>query len=173
MRIKVTQMTNEALRRQLLDAIRFYVFLVGRDVTVLDYNAPAGAFLGIGPRHILRHRAGEVFHCLHSRDVAAGCGRGPFCRSRLVRWAGNEAHAGQKCVRRRVCMELCSGRAVKKLSVLLTASPFDYRGHERVVVISEDIVEIASLQAQSTQGRMPSAREASFPCSLALAPRIA
>ena len=146
MRIPITQMSNEVLLRQLLDAIPSYVFLVDRDVTILDYNAAAGAFLGIGRRSILRHRGGEVFHCLHSRDVTEGCGRGPFCKNCLVRRAVNEAFAGKKCVRRQVRMELCSGRRVKRLDVLLTASPFDYQGHERVVLILEDIGGIAALQ---------------------------
>jgi PAS domain-containing protein len=143
MRIPVTQMSNEVLLRQLLDAIPSYVFLVDRDVTILDYNAAAGAFLGTGRRRILRQRGGDVFHCLHSRGVTAGCGHGPFCKNCLVRGAVNEAFAGKKCVRRQVCMELCSGHKVKKLHVLLTASPFTYQGHERVVLILEDIGDIA------------------------------
>jgi len=146
MRIPVTQMSNEVLLRQLLDAIPSYVFLVDRDVTILDYNAAAGAFLGIGRRRILRHRAGDVFHCLHSRDVTAGCGHGPFCKNCLVRGAVNEAFVGKKCVRRQVRMELCSGRKVTELNVLLTASPFAYQGHERVVLILEDLSGLAALQ---------------------------
>lgn len=146
MRIPVTQMSNEVLLRQLLDAIPSYVFLVDRDVSILDYNAAAGAFLGIGRRRILRHRGGDVLHCLHARDVTEGCGRGPFCESCLVRGAVNEAFAGRKTVRRQVCMELCSGRKVKELHVLLTASPFVYQGHERVVLILEDIGGMAALQ---------------------------
>jgi PAS domain-containing protein len=145
-RIPVTQMSNEVLLRQLLDAIPSYVFLVDKDVTILDYNAAAGAFLGIGRHRILRHRGGDVLHCLHSRDVTEGCGRGPFCKHCLIRGAVNEAFAGKKTVRRQVRMELCSGRTVKKLHVLLTASPFDYQGHERVVLILEDIGGIAALQ---------------------------
>jgi len=43
-------------------------------------------------------------------------------------------------------MEMSAGRAVKKLDILLTASPFNYQGHERVVLILEDIGEIAALQ---------------------------
>lgn len=146
MRIPVTQMSNEALLRQLLDAIPSYVFLVDRDVSILDYNAAAGAFLGVKRRSILRHRGGDVFHCLHSRDVTAGCGHGPFCKSCLVRGAVNEAFAGKKCVRLQVCMQLCSGRKVTELQVLLTAAPFTYQGHERVVLILEDIGGIAALQ---------------------------
>jgi PAS domain-containing protein len=146
MRIKVTQMSNEALLRQLLDAIPSYVFLVDRDVTILDFNAAAGAFLGVGPRRIIRHRAGDVFHCLHSRDVTGGCGRGPFCQSCPVRATVNEAFAGKKCVRRQVRMELGTGRRTKYLDVLLTASPFTYQGYERVVLILEDLSGIAALQ---------------------------
>ena len=147
MRINVTQMSNEALLRQLLDAIPSYVFLVDRDVSILDYNAAAGAFLGVGPRRILKHRGGDVFHCLHSRDVAAGCGHGPFCENCMVRGAVNEAFAGKKCVRRQVRMELCAGGGAKYLDVLLTASPFDYQGHERVVLILEDLGRVAALQS--------------------------
>ncbi len=146
MRIPITQMSNEALLRQLLDAMPSYVFLVDKDVTILDYNTAAGAFLGVGRRMILRHRGGDVFHCLHSRDVTAGCGHGPFCKSCLVRGAVNEAFAGRKCVRRHVRMELWSGRKVKYLDVLLTASPFNYQGHERAVLILENLGEITALQ---------------------------
>jgi hypothetical protein len=146
MRIPITQMSNEVLLRQLLDAIPSYVFLVDKDVSILDYNAAASAFLGVGRRRILRHRAGEVFHCLHSRDVPDGCGRGPFCQNCPVRAAVNEAFIGKKCVRHQVCMELRSARKVKKLQVLLTAAPFAYQGHERVVLILEDLGGIAALR---------------------------
>ncbi|MGO8928484.1 MAG: PAS domain-containing protein [Limisphaerales bacterium] len=146
MRIPVTQMSNEVLLRQLLDAIPSYVFLVDRDVTILDYNAAAGAFLGMGRRRILRHRGGDVFHCLHSRDVTAGCGRGPFCSTCPIRGAVNEAFAGKKCIRRQIRMQLCSGHNVKELHVLLTAAPFAYQGHERVVLVLEDLSGIAALQ---------------------------
>jgi PAS domain-containing protein len=137
-------MSNEVLLRHLLDAMPSYVFLVDKDVSILDYNAAAGAFLGVGRRRILRRRAGEVFHCLHSRDVTAGCGHGPFCENCLVRGAVNEAFTGHKCVRRHVTMELCAGHTVKKLHVLLTAASFTYQDHERAVLIIEDFAGFAA-----------------------------
>jgi PAS domain-containing protein len=153
MRINVTQMSNEVLLRHLLDAMPSYVFLVDRDLMILDYNAAAGAFLGVGPRKILRRRGGEVFHCLHAKDVPEGCGYGPFCKSCLVRGAVDEAFAGKKCVRRHVRMELNPGRRVKYLDVLVTASAFDYQGHERAVLILEDISRIAGVER-----RLPAAK---------------
>jgi PAS domain-containing protein len=146
MRIQVTQMSNEALLRQLLDAIPSYVFLVDRDMAILDYNAAAGAFLGTGPQQILGRRSGDVLRCLHSTNVPEGCGRGQFCQNCLIRDAVNEAFAGRKCVRHRVRMELLSGRKVRELDVLVTASPFAYQGHERVALILEDLGEIVKLQ---------------------------
>ena len=146
MRIQVTQMSNEVLLRQLLDAIPSCVFLVDRDMTILDYNAAAGAFADTGPRQILGRHGGDVLRCLHSTDVLEGCGRGEFCQSCLIREAVNEAFAGNKRVRQRVRMELLSGRKVRKLDVLLTASPFAYQGHERVALVLEDIGEIIKLQ---------------------------
>ena len=102
---------------------------------------------------MLRHRAGEVLHCLHARDVAAGCGYGPFCKDCLVRGAVDEAFAGKKCVRRQVRMELESRKGVKCLDVLVTASAFDYQGHERAVLVLEDISDLAS-----PRRKLPSAR---------------
>jgi PAS domain-containing protein len=146
MRIHVTQMSNEALLRQLLDAIPSYVFLVDRDVSILDYNAAAGKFLSVGPQNILGQRGGNAFHCLHSRDVPEGCGHGPYCESCVIRRSVKEAFDGKKCVRRQTRMELRSGRRTEHLDVLITASPFEYQGHERVVLILEDLGRIAAIQ---------------------------
>jgi PAS domain-containing protein len=145
MRIPITQMSNEELLRQLLDAIPSYVFLVDHDVTVLDYNAAAGAFLGMERGQILHKRGGEVFRCRHARNLPAGCGRGPFCQSCAIRGAVTEAFAGKHCVRRQVRMELSSGENGQPLEVLLTASPFNYQGHERVVLILEDLSSLPVL----------------------------
>ena len=146
MRIPVTQMSNEALLRQLLDAMPSYVFLVDKDMTILDYNAAAGTFLGLGRSRIVRHRGGNVFQCLHSKEAAGGCGHSPFCKHCLVRGAVNQAFAGRKCVRRHIRMELSSARKVKELQVLLTASPFTYQGHERVALILEDLGSLGARQ---------------------------
>ena len=63
-----------------------------------------------------------------------------------MRGAVKEAFTGKKCIRRQIRMELCSGWKVKELHVLLTAAPFSYQGHERVVLILEDLGGIAALQ---------------------------
>ena len=49
MRIAVTEMSNEALLRGLIDALPSYVFLVDEDVSILDYNAAAATVLAMIP----------------------------------------------------------------------------------------------------------------------------
>ena len=146
MRIAVTEMSNDVLLRQLLDAMPSLVFVVDKDVSILDYNAAAGAFLRKGRQQILRRRGGDVFHCIHSTDAAGGCGRGDFCKTCAIRGAVNEAFAGSKSVRRRLRMQLVSEGKTTNLDILLTASPFSYRGHEMAVLVLEDLGKIAELQ---------------------------
>ncbi|HWQ91176.1 MAG TPA: PAS domain-containing protein [Clostridia bacterium] len=139
MRIAITEMSNEALLRGLIDALPAYVFLVDEDVSILDYNAAAATLLGSDRKRVLRHRGGDALHCIHATDSPDGCGRGPFCESCLVRQSVKEAFTGSRVVRRRVQMELTSAGEVNPLNVLLTASPFDYRGHRHVVLVLEDV----------------------------------
>jgi PAS domain-containing protein len=146
MRIAVTEMSQEVLLRQLLDAMPSFVFVVDRDVSILDYNAAAGALLRKGREHVLHRRAGDVLHCLHSTDAAEGCGRGYFCKTCLVRASVKEAFEGRRSVRRRVRMELVAEGKTNALDILLTASPFSYRGHEMAVLVLEDLGSIGELR---------------------------
>lgn len=142
MRIDVAQMSNEALMHHLLDAMPALVFLVDRDVSILDCNAAAQAFCGSGLEHILRRRGGEVLQCSHSEDVAEGCGRGQFCGTCPIRTAVNEAFQGKRCVRQVANMERLSSASTRKLRMLVTASSFVYEGHDRAVLILEDVDEL-------------------------------
>ena len=95
---------------------------------------------------ILRRRCGEILHCLHSTDVKEGCGRAPYCRQCVVRNAVNEAFSGQTVVRHRTKMQLVSDSGVTDLYVLVTASKFVHVDTEMVLLVIEDISEIAELQ---------------------------
>lgn len=139
MRIAVTEMSNEALLRGLIDALPSYVFLVDEDVSILDYNAAAATLLGNNRDRVLRHRGGDALECIHAKESVGGCGRSESCKNCLVRNSVQEAFAGNRVVRRQVNMELTQGHGTKSLKILLTASPFDYRGHRHVVLVFEDV----------------------------------
>jgi hypothetical protein len=64
--------------KAVLDALPSVVFVVDGDVRIQEYNAAAAGLLIADGRTIVKRRAGEVLHCLHSNDVPEGCGRASF-----------------------------------------------------------------------------------------------
>jgi hypothetical protein len=147
MRIAIAEMSNEALLRSLIDALPAFLFVVDEDVSILDYNASASALVGNTRTTVLRHRGGDVLHCIHSADSPDGCGRGVFCKSCFVRTSVAQALAGSRVVRRRVRMELASGETTRQADFLLTASPFVYLGYHRVLLVFEDLSDCIELQS--------------------------
>lgn len=147
MRIAVAEMSNEALLRSLIDALPGFLFVVDEDVSILDYNAAAATLAGGNRKAVLRHRGGEILHCVHATDSPDGCGRGAFCKSCFVRTAVAQALAGSRVVRRRVQMDLVTGTTTRQVHFLLTASPFAYLGFPRVLLLLEDLSEIMELQS--------------------------
>jgi hypothetical protein len=119
--------------------------VVDRDVRIQEYNAAAADLLMAGRKTVLKRRAGEVLHCLHARDVPEGCGRAPFCKDCIIRNSVTEAAQGNRVVRRRAGIELI--RDGKKLDIcaLVSASPFCFQDRPLVLLVIEDISEIAEL----------------------------
>jgi hypothetical protein len=54
-------------------------------VRIQEDNSAAAGFLLVQRSAILKHRGGEVLHCLNSTDVPEGCGRAPFCEECVIR----------------------------------------------------------------------------------------
>ena len=138
---------GEVLIEQLMDAIAGFIFLVDGDVSILDYNSSAGRLLGSGRHEVLRRRGGDVLHCVHSKDVAEGRGRGEFCKTCLVRDSVNRAMTGRKCVRRRARMQLEAGNGVSELYILVSAAPLAGQGRPKVLLILQENGEVLQLQS--------------------------
>jgi PAS domain-containing protein len=136
---------EETLLGMVFDSLPSMVFVVDEDVRIYDYNAAASALTVIERRAVLKRRAGEILHCVHSIDVPEGCGRAPYCADCVVRNAVTEAFAGSRVARRRARMELIQGEDKASIYALVTASPFSFRGKPLVLLVIEDISEIAEL----------------------------
>jgi PAS domain-containing protein len=134
------------LLRTFFDAVPAFVLAVDEDVRILEYNAAVARLLGSDRKTIIRHRGGEALQCLHSDDVPAGCGQGPFCQNCIIRNSVKEAFRGNVIVRRRTKLELVRDGETVELYALITASPFTYDGNQLAMVIIEDINEIVELQ---------------------------
>ena len=142
----MSERASRDMLRAVFDAIPSLVFVVDHDVKIQEYNAAAAALLGAKRTTILKRRAGEVLHCLHSFDVPEGCGRAPFCPNCIVRDSVTEASRGNRVVRRRTRLEIIRDASKMEIYALVTASPFYFEKRPLVLVVIEDISEIAELR---------------------------
>jgi PAS domain-containing protein len=132
--------------RTIFDAIPSLIFVVDGDVRIHEYNAVAAELLLDKREAVLKRRGGEVLNCLHSADVPEGCGHGPSCGNCIIRNSVHEAFLGNHIVRRRAKIEIIRDRNKVKIYALITASRFQSKGKQLVLLVIEDISEIAELR---------------------------
>lgn len=137
---------NTDMLRSVFDTLPSLVFVVDDDVRIEEYNVAAAEFLSVQRSAILRRRGGEVLHCLHATDVPEGCGRAPFCENCIIRNSVSEAFQGTRVVRRRTRLEIIRDENKIEIYALITASPFKYKERPLVLMVIEDISEIAELR---------------------------
>lgn len=144
------QMTmNEREKRDMLaavfDALPSLVFVVDQDVRIQEYNAAASNLIMAERNTVLKRRAGEILHCIHSSEVSAGCGRSPSCKDCVIRNSVTEAFRGNRVVRHRTRIELIRDGNKIEIYALVTASPFSFQERLHALLVIEDISEIAEL----------------------------
>lgn len=131
-----------------VDAIPLPLFLVDRDVRILDLNKAASDLIGNGsePKRFLRKRAGEILRCIHSKESKQGCGASETCSSCMFRNAVNESITAGEPVRRKARMELIDGNETTELFLMVTAAPFPSDGTPLALLILEDINELTEMK---------------------------
>jgi len=138
--------TNADLLKEVLNVIPSLLFVVDNDVAIQEYNAAAAEFLKENREAILKRRSGEVLNCLHAANVPAGCGHAVACGECVIRNSVTEAFQGEKVVRRRTKLEIIRGGEKSEIYSLITASRFTFEEKPRVLLLIEDISEIAELR---------------------------
>lgn len=140
---------NEREKNDLLgavfDALPSLVFVVDQDVRIQEYNAAASDLMMAERKTVLKRRAGEILHCIHSDEVPEGCGRAPSCRDCVIRNSVTEAFRGNRVVRRRTRIELIRDGNKVEIYALVTASPFSFQEKSHALLVIEDISELAEL----------------------------
>ncbi|MBF0507008.1 MAG: hypothetical protein HQL09_09250 [Nitrospirae bacterium] len=131
--------------RVVFDALPSLVLVVDQDVRIQEYNAAASDLLMTERKTVLKQRAGEILHCIHSSEVKEGCGRAPFCEDCIIRNSVTEAFKGRRVVRRRTIIELIRDEKKIEIYALITTSPFSFQDRPLVLLVIEDISELAEL----------------------------
>ncbi|MCX8012052.1 MAG: PAS domain-containing protein [Desulfobacterota bacterium] len=123
------------------------ILIVDEDVRTHYLNPAAEKIFRTDNIKVLNQRCGEVFHCLHAFDVPEGCGRGPFCKTCIIRNSVKRSISGKMVTRKRVKVELVKGERKKASEWLITTSPFPDSGNKPLVLlIIEDITELIKLR---------------------------
>jgi PAS domain-containing protein len=132
--------------RSLIDALPSMLFVIDEDITIVDLNAASAEFLASSPASLTGGRPGNVLECIHVGDVSGGCGFGPFCKDCVIRNSVLDAFSGSKIVRRRTKIGIIRDAQNVELHAFVTASTFVCDGKRFVLLVIEDISEIAELR---------------------------
>jgi hypothetical protein len=135
------------LDRTIFDAIPIPVFMVDDDVRVLDLNGAAVQLCGQERTAVYRHRGGHVLHCLRSLDVPEGCGRGPACKSCVIRNSVKHSLTGRTISRKRMIVYVMHELGTREMHVLVTACPMPPGSEARALLMMEDITSISTLKS--------------------------
>lgn len=137
---------DHVMLKSIFDAFPAVVLVVDDDVRIQNYNAAAGELLSTTSSEIINRRGGEALHCINATDVPEGCGRGPSCMDCVIRNSVALAFEGNRIVRRRTKLTMLQDGERMDIYGLITASPFRYQESPFVLLVIEDISEIAELR---------------------------
>ena len=118
------------------------MFLVDKNIQLLDYNTAAAKLLQAERSEVLKKRGGDVLHCLNAIKSPAGCGQTRACRDCVIREAVDAAMTGESVRRQQAFMELQTPEGLMQMDILITTSPVDLEGERRVLLILENIAEL-------------------------------
>ncbi len=134
-----------------LNAIPVPIFIVDDDVRILDSNAAALRAFSLSGDAIRLRRGGEALGCLHSQDVAEGCGKGPACKSCVIRNSVTNCLDAVTTTQRRMKFQVGTpaGAPAKDthLELLISASPLPEAGKNAVLLTVEDVTQFSKLKA--------------------------
>jgi hypothetical protein len=123
-------LNERSLLRAVFDALPSLIFVVDRDVRIHEYNAAAAELIMAGRETILRRRAGEILHCIHSDEVAEGCGRSSSCKNCIIRGSVNKAFAGHPhCIHSDEVAEGCGRSSSCKNCIIRGSVNKAFAGH--------------------------------------------
>jgi PAS domain-containing protein len=131
----------------ILDAIPLPIFVVDEDVRIFWSNQSAAPLLDREPELVFLKRCGEVMHCQHALESAAGCGRTEFCKYCPIRNSVQQSIQGQRVVRKKNIMRMVGQGQVVEVNLLVTTAPFAYQDESLVLLILEDISELMELKS--------------------------
>jgi PAS domain-containing protein len=136
------QFLDQGLHRVLFDAMPMPVFVVDKDMSVLEYNAAAARLFGSDKQAVLQRRGGSVWNCVHAEKTPEGCGHAPTCGDCVVRESVLAAARGRHVTRQRAEMELIHKGRPTRVDVRVSCQPFTYGKSSFILLTLEGLNDL-------------------------------
>ena len=137
---------QESLVRTILDTIPLYVLVTDYEMRIVHANRAATRLLGDAPELILKRLGGEALQCFHAVNSSQGCGTATGCADCVMRKGMELAQGGTGISRQRTRMQLQRGAELRTIEFLVTACPMRFTERPLVLLVLEDITELAELR---------------------------
>lgn len=139
MQTLAVQFLDEGFHRVLFNAMPMPVFVVDKDVSILEFNTAAAGLLGRSKDSVVLKRNGEVLGCVHAAETPDGCGHSPVCRDCVIRKAVGSAFRGRAVTRKATEVELLARGKRRKISLRVSTQPIKYDQQRFVLLILEGL----------------------------------
>jgi len=134
------------LLRAVLDAMPLPVFVIDRNISIVDRNAAGAKFLGDAGAGLLLRLPGDALHCVVALSSPGGCGTGAACADCVLRGVIAASLAEGASVRRHGILEQMGAHGPKKLHLFATAAGIPGADPALRLLILEDFTEFYELR---------------------------
>jgi PAS domain-containing protein len=131
--------------RNIIDAIPSAIFIINKDLKVIDVNQSALKIYNGDPQIVLKRLSGEILHCLNAKDSEEGCGTTEFCTDCVIRNSVSKSINGETVFKQKYKMQLQRGERIERVYMLISSAPLEHDGQNYALVTIDDITEITEL----------------------------
>jgi hypothetical protein len=133
----------ESFHETVFDAAPVAMFVVDRDMGIIDFNLAAAKLTYPVVTEALRPVTGEVLRCVHANG---GCGDSAACRTCVIQKSVRASFDGAHICRRAALMTLRQGGDPVNFEFLVTTAPFQDGQEPLALLALEDLTELESLR---------------------------
>jgi PAS domain-containing protein len=133
--------------RKIIDAFPSAVFVIDHSFNIHDMNPAAAKLFGVDATVTLHRLCGDIMHCMYAIRSDQECGATEHCPDCVIQNSVEAARLGGKPHRKKYRMKIEKAGELVEITMLVSATPFEYNGDNLVLLILEDISEIVTLRA--------------------------
>ncbi len=141
MQTVAVQFMDQGFHRVLFNAMPMPVFVVDKDVSILEYNTAAATLLGKKKKTVMLKRCGDVMQCLNSKETPEGCGHSSQCCQCVVRKAVGKAFEGQAVTRKPARVQWLGKGSRSQMNLRVSTQPVKYDDQQFVLLLLEGLNE--------------------------------